>query len=364
MRIGIAILVALWTCIGARGMEIPENVKSSVRNRVDNGEAVGIVVGYTDTQGVAFYGYGSTNRRGSAVPNEDTVFEIGAVTNLFTAMLLTEAVARNEVAYDDNITEHLPDGVSVRTKNDTPILVEQLSTHYSGLPRMPSNFRPESRDNPYANYGLRQMYSGLGNAYMQHEAGEAFAFSNFGVGLLGQILAHVAGEGYESLVASRLLKPLKLKDTGFSLSVEQKLRLASGHYRGRPVSNWDMNALTPAGGLRSSARDMVRFLEVNLGFHDVLFMDTILETHEIRGDAHTESVEIGLGWLIMSRMDDPKIYWHSGGTGGYQCFVGFTKEPMRGVVVMSNSSSGDIDDIALHLLNNDIPLREEDRPGR
>ena len=359
-RIIGTILISL--AADSQAAEIPDAVKRSVNNRVDSGQAIGMVVGYTNLQGYDFYGYGKTRKIGGETPDKDTLFEVGAITNLFTAVLLADAVARNEVQYEDDISKHLPPSVKLETRKDMPIQVEQLATHYSGLPRMPENFRPQSRDNPYADYSARDMMEGLNNLRMRYEAGETFYYSNFGMGLLGHILSQAANLNYEELVKSRMTRPLKLPDTTITLNDDQEKRFAVGHYSGIPVPNWDMPALAGAGALRSTARDLIRFLEVNLGFHDVLFMDSILETHRSRGEAHTESVDVGLGWLIMSRMNDAEIYWHNGYTGGYQSFVAFTKDPLQAVVVLTNSSTVDINDIALHLMNDDIPLREDDVP--
>ena len=345
-------------------MEFPDAVKSSIHNRVDSGNAVGIVVGYTDEQGVAYYGYGATQRRDGDVPDENTVFEIGAVTNLFTGLLLADAVARQEIGYDDPLSKHLPAEVRIPKRVDDVVKVEQLSTHYSGLPRLPNNFRPTNRNNPYAGYTVSNMYEALKSLQLDSAPGTEFQYSNFGVGLLGHLLELASGESYEALLKSRIAKPLGLPDTTVSLSEDQKTRLAEGHYRGMPVSNWDMPTLAGAGAVRSTAKDLVRFLEVQLGMQDILFMDSILETHRSRGEAHTDSQEIGLGWFIMWRMNKPEVFWHNGVTGGYQCFVAFTKDPLRGVVVLTNSSMADIDDIALHMLDDEIPLREQDRPGR
>ncbi len=56
-------------------------------------------------------------------------------------------------------------------------------------------------------------------------------------------------------------------------------------------------------------------------------------------------------------MTNREIIWHNGGTGGFHSFVGFDKNKRIGVVVLSNSTN-DIDDIGLHLLEENFLLRK------
>ena len=66
-------------------------------------------------------------------------------------------------------------------------------------------------------------------------------------------------------------------------------------------------------------------------------------------------MRIGLNWLVLSGAG-PDITWHNGGTGGYTTFIGFDELNGNGVVVLSNTATS-VDDIGMHLLDAQRPLR-------
>jgi len=135
-------------------------------------------------------------------------------------------------------------------------------------------------------------------------------------------------------------------------------RMATGHTAMlAPTANWDLPTLAGAGGLRSSANDILTFLEAFLGYKESQLapaMKAMLEVRRPAGEA-----KIGLGWLVISP-DDREIAWHSGDTGGFHSFVGFDPKERIGVVVLSNA--GRVDDIGFHLLNPKLPLANPEPP--
>ena len=77
---------------------------------------------------------------GDAAYDGRTLFEIGSITKVFTGILLAEMAERGEVRLEQPVAELLPGDVVVPTRNGRQIRLVDLSTHSSGLPRMPDNF--------------------------------------------------------------------------------------------------------------------------------------------------------------------------------------------------------------------------------
>jgi CubicO group peptidase (beta-lactamase class C family) len=321
-------------------------------------KGVGIVVGVIEPQGRRIISYGSLNQGDARPLNGDTVFEIGSITKVFTSLLLADMVQRGEVALTDPVAKFLPAGVKVPERGGRVITLVDLSTHTSGLPRMPSNFKPKDPQNPYADYGPEQLYEFLSSYQLTRDIGSQFEYSNLGGGLLGLALARRAGMDYEALVRARITGPLGMASTGITLSPEMKARLAVGHdAQLKAVANWDLLALAGAGALRSNANDLLTFLAANLGYNKSPLapaMAAMLATRRPMDPGG--KTQIGLAWIISKPAED-EIVWHNGGTGGYRTFIGYNVKTRVGIVALSNTSTeAGVDDIGMHLLDAHAPL--------
>ncbi len=282
-------------------------LKGLLLNRTDeNRKAVGIVVGLVDATGERFLAAGATAPGGKAVPDADTVFEIGSITKVFTSLVLADMVERGEVKLDDPVAKFLPASVKLPERDGRQITLLDLSNQVSGLPRMPDNFKPADMGDPYADYGPAQMYEFLAKVQLARDIGEKYEYSNLGVGLLGHALALKAGMSYEELVRQRVLEPLGMTDTAITLPERLKARLATGTGPNlSPVKNWDFDAIAGAGALRSTARDMLKFLTAAAGLRetplrgafDLMLQDGAPDrrgrSHDRHGLAHLAEIRDG-----------------------------------------------------------------------
>ena len=319
-------------------------------------QGVGIVVGVIEPQGRRVVAYGSLDKGDPRPLNGDTIFEIGSVTKVFTSLLLSDMVQRGEVALADPVAKYLPADVKVPERGGRAITLVDLSTHTSGLPRMPSNFHPKDPANPYADYSAEQLYQFLSSYQLTRDIGSQFEYSNLGGGLLGQALARRAGMDYEALLHSRIAGPLGMNSTGITLSPDEKARLAVGHNdKLAPVPNWDFQVLAGCGALRSSANDLLTFLAANLGNVKSPLASAMASMLSVRRPAPALG-EIALGWIVTKSKDD-EIVWHNGGTFGYRSFIGYDAKSRVGIVVLSNTFTGvGVDDIGMHLLDSHVSL--------
>ena len=319
-----------------------------LRERVESGQHPGIVVGILEDGERRTIAHGVRVKGGDSV-DAHTVFEIGSINKVFTAVLLAEMVRRGEVRLDDPIAGFLPSSVRVPERAERQITLMDLATHYSGLPRLPGNLEPADSENPYADYTVQDLYRFLSGYRLERDIGERFEYSNLGVGLLGHVLATRAGTSYEAALAERVLEPLKLDETRIALTPPMAERLATGHTaKGRATKNWDIGALTGAGGLRSTANDMLTFAAAHFDSGGVLFPSLRMALRAQRPVDRTGSDSVGLAWMLMRRNGHP-VAWHNGGTGGYRSFLGLDRERRWAVVVLTNAAVS-VDDIGMMLL--------------
>jgi CubicO group peptidase (beta-lactamase class C family) len=352
-RLRLASMVLLLATPVAAAERIPEAVRDHVVKRVERGGTMGIVVGVVDPDGSSFVARGRRSADGAPV-GEDTLFEIGSITKVFTAALLADLDQRGLVGPDEPLARLLPPGARVPARGERQITPRHLATHRSGLPRLPEPFAPPHMDNPYAAYSEADLLAFLAAHALQRDPGAQYEYSNLGAGLLGYSLARRAGGSYEDLVIERLAGPLGLEDTRITLSAEQRARLATGHAGRRAVAGWDFDALAGAGALRSTPRDLLRFVAANLGLVEGA-PAALHATHGGRTATGTPDLSVALGWHVWTKHGST-LLWHNGGTGGYRSFCGFDPEKRRGVVVLANSSSDEVDDIGLHLLEPEFAL--------
>lgn len=273
---------------------------------------------------------------GDSAPDAHTIFELGSITKTFTALLLAEMVSRGEIGYDDPITAYLPPEARPRRARVPPVTLVQLATHTAGLPRLPANLYlralPGWRTNPYARYRLDDLYHATARIRTRHRSGARVRYSNFGVGLLGQLLANAVGEDYRDLILDRVCRPLRMTGT---LTGPGPL-CATGYRRGRPMPAWDMDALAPAGTLRSSATDLLRYLQAELRPEGTPLADALRATQIPRAAAKGKD-RICLGWNHRSSRHGD-LFFHSGGTRGFTAFLGFCPQTGTGVAALVSTT--------------------------
>jgi serine-type D-Ala-D-Ala carboxypeptidase/endopeptidase len=341
--IGFTILIWAFS-FRAAAEDFTNAVRAYLQQRVEvEKRDVGIVVGIVDEQGSRIVNCGKLDNGSEREVNGDTVFEIGSITKVFTALLLQDMVERGQMRLDDPVSKYLPPSVKMPSRNGKEISLRQLATHMSGLPRDANNAAPERLDNEWSDYTVERLYAFLSGYTLTRDTGAEWEYSNLGFGLLGHVLALKAGTNYESLVEERICRPLGMDSTRITLTSELKTRLAKGHAAFyEPAPSMDFQTLLGNGALRSTANDMLKFLSANLGLTRSSLTTPMEKTHEIQFENQA------LGWGSTG-----SVLWKNGGTYGYHSFVGFDKKQRRGVIVLSNTRDDELDEMGFLLLKSE-----------
>jgi len=311
---------------------------------------VGIAVELMSAAGPKFVAAGSL---GSArrSPGRETVFEIGSVTKVFTALLLADMVTRGEVALADPVQRYLPAATMLPRRTGHPITLFDLATHRSGLPFMP--------DLPSGtSVSTRSLFQFVAHYEPPKTDRVEWEYSNLGYWLLSEALGYRAQLPFEELLRRRVLKPLKLVSTDFALSPSMQTRLAGGHDAGlqpaQAITSNSLYALMPAaGGLYSTVDDLMKLVAVTLGLRRSPLSRAAALAVSARvplggGDQQA------LGWTITRSASGPLIFRDGGTFGSASCIV---CDPIRrlGVAVLANQVAS-VSDIARHILGPEFQL--------
>ena len=289
----------------------------------DNSNAV-ISVGIIKNGNADYTVYGEN---GTILPKEEHVYEIGSLTKTFTAALVEKAIVEEKININDTVDKYLamPKGKKYPT-------IGQLLTHtsrYKGYyfeTSMIGNFFCGRND--FCGINEDRMLARLSRLSVNGEASK-FEYSNFGYATLGLILEAVYGEEYTKLVNHFAQEELGLMNTHIS------------DRKGDLQNYWDWendDVYLSAGGLTSNITDMLTYAQLQLSggdiftvCHESLAVINATSVNFAQMDIHMD--EIGMGWIIDNKNE---IIWHNGGTGGYNCYLGFNQKSDTAVVILSN----------------------------
>ena len=245
----------------------------------------------------------------ASVPAEKVVFEIGSISKVFTGLLLAQAVLEKKLTFETTLKQALDAKQAFADDKVASITLAQLATHTSGLPRMPDNADFTVVD-PYGAYDTKKLGEWLASVKLDKAGPHELSYSNAGVAILGHVIERALGDSWSNLVRDRITKPLGMHDTMPEPTADMRQRLAPPFDGKKEAHEWTFQAFAPAGGLRSTASDMMLFGRVL----------THPETSPLR-----EAIQLavkplaeGIGCCFFIGDD---LIGHNGGTGGYRTLL-------------------------------------------
>lgn len=348
--IGIIVLVLLLAgvCLFLFAMYRLNNIedKKDLQGTIDksagifmkNDNSYGLVIGIYKGGKTSIAGYGTTEKGTDNKPDSTTLFELASTSKLFTTSTLQVLCDQGVVHLDDKISDLLQGKVQLPPIAQQTTL-RHLATHTSGFPSLPESFilKMTDENDPYKALNMQDLYDYLKTCTGKQQEG-TFEYSNFGMGLLGQLLALKTHDDYEKLVKKELLSKLGMTATTVTLDSNAVQLLAQGYNElGNPNPVWTDHVLTGAGSFISNAADMLRFIKANLGEGNSTLSASLLKTQEQQG-----KLETGLGWILPGSTDRligmGNVIWHNGMAGGYASYLSIDKATQCGVIILSNKA--------------------------
>ena len=313
----------------------------SYENRYDSTKSTGLIIGCIDHDSTWFFPFGHISKTNNTPPTAATFFEIGSLTQTFTAANIHFLVRQGILSYDSAVNTYLKPEQRFPSGNKITLL--NLVTHTSGLPKVPDDWGSIStdKDQPYVNYTEGGFFDFLKSHDSTDSKQGQFLFSNLNFVLAGCILEN---KNKDEL----WWQPFADKS---SVTFAQGYNLA-----GQAVAPWEVAEIfQPAVGGCTNLNQLLGFVQWQLNIDSLDKNKLLLETQQIIYPTKmNKNTFIGKGWQIYKERKSFPMCLASGATGGHSVAVIFMPQTKTGVVVFSNGREikGALAMAILKVLNN------------
>jgi beta-lactamase class C len=337
--------------------QIGRVVNEVIQPIMNENNIAGMAVAVT-VQGEPYYfNYGVASRESGQRVTKDTIFEIGSVSKTFTATLASYAQANGALSLSDNASKHLP---ALAGSSFDQISLLDLGTYVAG--GLPLQFPDEVTDQEK----LIAYYRSWRPTYAP---GTHRQYSNPSIGLFGCLVAQSMGSPFDDLMEQKLLPMLGLTRTYIRVPPEEMSSYAYGYSKdGKPIRVTPGMLDSETYGVKTTAADMVRFVEANMSGLDLdeTLQRAITATHT--GYFKAGDMIQGLGWEMyeypvdvdqllagnspevalqaneVTRLAPPLppqanvLINKTGSTNGFGAYVAFIPAKRIGIVMLANKN--------------------------
>lgn len=275
-----------------------------------------------------YFGFLKKLEKVKKISNKDSVFELGSLSKLFTALLFSDLVSKGQLKPNDKLGKFFDQ--KLNAGNEKTLL--SLANHTSGLPRIPDDLNDDIL-NPYKDYD----YNKLEN-YLKHQLKVAdtvvYDYSNLGYAVLEYIIAKKSGIDFEKHLQAFCLQDLGMHHTSTQIEKIKPFLVQGRDSAGLPTENWDMNAFVGAGGLYSNVADLEKWIQHYFEGEDPVFNQTLDSTFEV-----APQFNIAWGWHYLKNANGDILYLHNGGTNGYGSTILMDTKKKNAVILLTNLSA-------------------------
>ena len=307
-------------------------------------DMVGLAVGTVENGQIRFVkGFGETVAHSGIAVTPDTVFRWASVSKGVAAALVTTLAEEGRLSLDTPIASL---GTTLTLPGDARnVTVADVLSHRVGLVRNAWDERLEAGEDP------RKLRAALGTLPAFCPPGTCYAYQNIAFDAATEIVEGAGGEAYAALARKRLFKPLGMRNASIGRAgLQHAASWAQPHRRGKALVtvNDSYYRVPAAGGVNSSIRDLLRWVQAQMGDAPAVLSPAALETmhrsrvptppHGRRGpmDRALTHAAYGLGWRTFVYAGHALV-GHRGSVDGYGSLVLFDPADKSGIVMLWNS---------------------------
>ena len=293
-------------------------------------------------------GYGLADEATGTPVTPETVFQVASLSKPVTAWGVLRLVAQRKLALDAPAESYLTRWHLPPSEFDhAEVTLRRLLNHTAGLSLGGYPGFDPSQKLPTLKESLSGITGGVGDVRVAHLPGTRFRYSGGGYTLLQLIIEEVTGETFSAYIQSAVLAPLGMARSSFEWP--PALQAATAYQEpGQPLPNYRFTALA-AAGLYSTASDLGRFVAAGmagpnreppgrglLSPRDV----ELMFTSTVEMDTST-GLGYGLGYGVRLLPGEIRMVSHSGGNRGWRARFAALPDRGEGIVILTNSDTGD-----------------------
>ena len=324
-----------------------------VKNKIDSfPDNFQVSIALIKNDKISYIGFQKVDNQLKQISNQDSIFEIGSITKVFTGTLLAKMANKGKIKLHGKVHKQL----GFKFHKNKKLSYLDLANHTAGLYRLPSNILDLANnypENPYSKYTDSLFVYHLRNELqLKNKPGKVHKYSNLGTSIIGYAISKMENKSYSELYQKEIFEKYGLNNTKCHSNRDEMVR--GINHQGEYVSNWNFGPMFPCGGISSNTKDIAKFIIAHFDSTNLDLKLTCTPTFKIN-----ENFKIGLCWHIIENSKKGNIIFHNGATGGYRSCAAFNPLSKTGVVVLSNISayssfSNEIDNICFELLKKTI----------
>ncbi|MGI2202626.1 class C beta-lactamase [Shewanella oncorhynchi] len=337
--------------------DIQSIVDSAVKPLMAEYAIPGAVIGITIEGKQYFYQYGVSSKTSGQSVTEDTLFEIGSISKTFTATLANYAQGEGKLTLTDMASDYVP---ALKGSHFDKISLINLATHTAG--DLPMQVPDKVTNNA-------ELMDYLKHWQPSFAAGTHRNYANPSIGLLGMIAAQSLGQTFPQVLEQTLFPQLGMTNSYLKVPSNKMADYAQGYDKqDMPVRVNPGVLADEAYGVKTSAKDLLQFVEANMQMHllpkplqtaidethtgyfdvGVMTQDMIWEHYSYPIDlnnllaGHTQEVVFGSTPVkpIVPPLAPQQNVWinKTGSTGGFAAYAAFIPAQKLGIVLLSNKN--------------------------
>lgn len=325
--------------------EIDEFVEKNFKKLKVPGLSFGIII-----DGEKYYlNYGVADIETEREVTKKTNYEIASLSKSFTGLAIAKLIDEGKINFDDKVSKYISGFHGIFQGEKCEITIENLLHHTSGIGEETSRlYREDSSEEALLN--ISKTLSGTNLSSLPDRR---FEYATINYAVLGRIIEVITGKSYIDYIEDDILTELDMNNSYVAYKNNDK-ELSKGYklsfFKPREYISPRFRNNDPSAYIISNTEDMLKYLDYQLGKVNNDFYDLREITHEPNTNvASVANSFYSYGWF--NRLNGFNEISHGGNNPNYTSWMSFNEKLNSGVVMLSNSNSGNVQELA-----NDIAL--------